>query len=232
MARHWRCTDFLRRHVIKRTRFRYYENQVLNMNVIDIENIQGLIKWWNAAPMLRDGGVFNPRALSLLTVKELQNVLEVARKDLRPRFKELVDTFFKKYGRDGDNIIPLTCAHAVDGKISACDCFWDEIEINPEHDGLYHPVYADPYIELRDEGQVEAWNEIIAASKLLGIPDAAKYWKTNRLDDELSESWYGVIGIMKDYKAVAFLMRSDGLLINKDTINEGCNSILFDFTTE
>lgn len=56
------------------------------------------------------------------------------------------------------------------------------------------------------------------------IKDAHDYWKDN--SDALNEYWYGVIGIMKDYQVVAFVIRDDGMLCDKNGYDTSNNTIV------
>ena len=61
----------------------------------------------------------------------------------------------------------------------------------------------------------------------LKIKDAYDYWEND--NGALNEYWYGVIGIMKDYKVVAFVIRDDGMLCDEKAYISSNNKIIKTF---
>ena len=61
----------------------------------------------------------------------------------------------------------------------------------------------------------------------LKVPSAYSYWEDD--NDALNECWYGVIGIMKDYRAVAFVIRDDGMICDEEGYNTFHNSVIEKF---
>ena len=50
------------------------------------------------------------------------------------------------------------------------------------------------------------------------------HWEDNNAS--LNEYWHGVIGIMKDYRVVAFVIRNDGMLADKRGYENSENQII------
>lgn len=119
---------------------------------------------------------------------------------------------------DGNTII-LTAANRYDDCLHAspADEPFDVIDwghFGHRYNSLYfpinedikcHPKAHDLYIQLKHE----------VAS--LGIPYAEDYWHNS---DAINEVWYGCIGIMQDYKVVAFIIRKDGIVLNESSIDD------------
>ena len=61
----------------------------------------------------------------------------------------------------------------------------------------------------------------------LKIKDAYDYWEND--NGALNEYWYGVIGIMKDYRVVAFVIRDDGMLCDQQVYTSSNNKIIKTF---
>ena len=198
------------------------------MNDIDAENIRKIIEWRKSKPFLKKGGIFTSEELDDVSTTELENWIEGIEKDQQPKFKKMVDEFFEKYGKDGDNIILLTCANVPERETTYdAGLPWKHIDydgFNHKYNKLYYPVNVD-------EGNkkcMKEWKTILEMSKSVGITDAEKYWTDVEDNEALNELWYGVIGIMKDYKAVSFVIRGDGMLCDEDDIESYYNSIIID----
>ena len=58
----------------------------------------------------------------------------------------------------------------------------------------------------------------------LKINDPYDYWEYNNAS--LNEYWHGVIGIMKDYRVVAFVIRNDGILADERGYENSENKIV------
>ena len=197
------------------------------MNDIDAENIRKIIEWRKNKPFFKEGGIFTSEELDDVSTEELENWIKSSEKDQQPKFKEMVDKFFEKYGKDGDNIILLTCANVPNRETCDAGLPWKYIDydgFNHKYNKFYYPVKVDE----DDKECMKEWKSILEMSKSVGITDAEKYW-TDVVDNEgLNECWYGVIGIMNDYKVVSFVIRDDGMLGDWDDIESGCNSVIID----
>ena len=206
------------------------------MNDIDAKNIRRILEWRRQKPFFEVGGIFSEEELDKVTTAELENWLKGSEDGHKPKFKALVDAFFEKYGKEGDNIILLTSANNYGSGATLVDYdedtpWWSgEYSIinfdgfNHEYNKLFYPVQIG---EDDEEGKT-MWEEIVELSSMVGITDAETYWTEESDDVALNEMWYGVIGIMKDYKAVAFVIRDDGMLCDEEGIDEGENAILVD----
>ncbi len=197
------------------------------MNDIDAENIRKIIEWRKNKPFFKEGGIFTSEELDDVSTEELENWLKGSEKDQKPKFKKMVDKFFEKYGKDGDNIILLTCANVPDRKTYDAGLPWEYINyggFNHEYNKLYYPVNVD-----KDNNEcMEEWKTILEMSKSVGIIDAEKYWTDIMNNEALNACWYGVIGIMRDYKVVSFVIRNDGILCEENSIDDYYNSIIID----
>lgn len=197
------------------------------MNNIDAENIRRIIEWRKNKPFFKEGGIFTSEELDDVSTEELENWLKGSEKDQKPKFKKMVDEFFEKYGKDGDNIILLTCAYVPDRETYDAGLPWKYINydgFNHDYNKLYYPVKVDE----DNKECMKEWKAILEMSKSVGITDAEKYWTDVEDNEALNELWYGVIGIMKDYKAVSFVIRDDGMLCDEDDIDSYYNSVIVD----
>ena len=139
--------------------------------------------------------------------------------------KNLVDKMFNKYAKDEDNMIAVWDANAFElgiweGKDPLSDIYWEEF--GNKYNKLYYPICAnDEKIPYEYYADLEKLKSIL---RNLNIKDAYDYWKDN--SDVLNEYWYGVIGIMKDYQVVAFVIRDDGMLCDKNGYDTSNNTIV------
>ena len=139
--------------------------------------------------------------------------------------KNLVDKMFNKYAKDEDNMIAVWDANAFDsniweGKDPLSDIYWEEF--GNKYNKLYYPICSNDE-KAPDEYYVDL-EKLKSILRNLNIKDAYDYWKDN--SDVLNEYWYGVIGIMKDYRIVAFVIRDDGMLCDKNGYDTSNNTIV------
>lgn len=139
--------------------------------------------------------------------------------------KNLVDKMFNKYGKDDDNMIAVWDANAFElgiweGKDPLSDIYWEGF--SNKYNKLYYPICANDE-KVPDEYYVDL-EKLKSILRNLNIKDAYDYWKDN--SDVLNEYWYGVIGIMKDYQVVAFVIRDDGMLCDKNGYDTSNNTIV------
>ena len=139
--------------------------------------------------------------------------------------KNLVDKMFNKYGEEGDNMIAVWDANAFElgiweGKDPLSDIYWEEF--GNKYNKLYYPICSNDE-NAPDEYYVDL-EKLKSILRNLNIKDAYDYWKDN--SDVLNEYWYGVIGIMKDYQVVAFVIRDDGMLCDKNGYDTSNNTIV------
>ena len=139
--------------------------------------------------------------------------------------KNLVDKMFNKYAKDEDNMIAVWDANAFElgiweGKDPLSDIYWEEF--GNKYNKLYYPICSNDE-KTPDEYYVDL-EKLKSILRNLNIKDAYDYWKDN--SDVLNEYWYGVIGIMKDYQVVAFVIRDDGMLCDKNGYDTSNNTIV------
>lgn len=201
-------------------------NDVKNMELV-IELQDEFNRRWKA------GGDITAKEIWSLSADTIKRNIEqyklLAKQEKATKIRSLVDQIFaicNEPDEDGEvgefNTVVLTAANRYDDcrYASPADEPFDIIDwdhFGARYNSLYfpaneemecHPKANDLYIQLKHE----------VAS--LGIPDAEDYWRES---DAVNEVWYGCIGIMKDYKIVAFIVRNDGMLSNTNSID--CTSI-------
>lgn len=142
--------------------------------------------------------------------------------------KNLVDKMFNKYAKDEDNMIAVWDANAFEhdiwgGKDPLSDIYWEEF--GNKYNKLYYPICANDE-KIPDEYYADL-EKLKGILRNLNIKDAYDYWKDNSA--VLNEYWYGVIGIMKDYQVVAFVIRDDGMLCDKNGYDTSNNTIVKKF---
>ena len=139
--------------------------------------------------------------------------------------KNIVDKMFNKYGEEGDNMIVVWDANIFErdiweGKNPLSDIYWKGF--GNKYNKLYYHICANDE-KTPDEYYVDL-EKLKSILHNLKIKDAYDYWKDNT--DALNEYWYGVIGIMKDYQVVAFVIRDDGMLCDKNGYDTSNNTIV------
>lgn len=197
------------------------------MNSTDIKNMELIIEFQNEfKSRWKEGGDITAKEIWSLSSDTIKRNIEqyklLQKQDKSTKIKELVDKIFAICNKPDDedaNTIILTAANRYDGcrHASPADEPFDVIDwghFAHKYNSLVFPVNKeikdnpkanDLYIQLKQE---------IAS---LGIPDAEDYWRES---DAVNEVWYGCIGIMKDYKIVAFIVRNDGMLLNESSIDD------------
>jgi len=222
------------------------------MNKTDVKNIKSLLKWRELSRKVSKGadydtaGEINFDVLSEYSDDELnqkmQEFEEAEKRKAAGKFRSLVDAFFKKWGGEGDNMIVLSGAYVperttyeMDDPVN--DIYWGRSDYNK----LYHAVGSqqpsNSYFAVCDLPASERaerkklWEQFWAdmepiqkEARKLKIPTAEKYWEDD--NDALNELWYGVIGVMKDYRIVSFVIRNDGMLCDEEGYETFHNSIL------
>ena len=218
------------------------------MNTKDIENINNELAKREAANYVwLDGGELTKDDIMLRTNKELKQLLDdhinkqnnVASNNV----KKIVDEMFAKYGKGDDNMIVISAAYCPERSTVDIDDPLGEINFCwYDYNKLYLPICRDwdcrGYWARKEKTETEIakwdekWNEydkdverlIDEIYKINDVCTAEEYWKDD--NDSLNECWYGVIGIMKDYRVVAFVIRDDGMLCDEDDYQSFNNSII------
>lgn len=214
------------------------------MNKIDLENIKKELEKRKAANYkFQGGGELTKSTIENYSDKKLQELIDDYNKNntsrLENEIKELVDSIFSRWSDESDdNMLVLGSVYCPEKRIIEDD------SINFTNNNLYKPVgrfwEGKDYWSRYEMSQEEleridntVWNpfyEDIDKLKnkvysLLELEDTSDYFEDDI--DSLNEYWYGVLGIMKDYSVVSFIIRNDGLLNEEKSIDEYPNQIVY-----
>jgi len=212
------------------------------MNDIDIKNIKKELRKRSATEYdFEAGGDLTQGNLTCATTEELKQLVNEYSNNKKTisseKIKKIVDEIFKKYADETDNMIVLGACNYYDGDrhVSFVEEPLKEIDFDGfEHSynklaypigrtydlrAWYYDIDDDKYEELMKDVQ-----KIVALMPDLGLADIEKYWDNN--NDAINEMWYGVHAITKDYQIVAFVIRDDGMLCDKNSFDSFHNSIL------
>ena len=206
------------------------------MNKTDLKNMKALLKY---KEVVTNGPKFESKN-STITQEELEkyniNELKTAINNFEnsevdkytKKLKNLVDEMFVKYGEEDDNMIAIWDANVYERDVYQGDdplsdiCFGGFAH---EYNKFYYPIYAnnknapDEYYK-----DVKKLKDILHNLK---VKNAYNYWKDD--NEALNEIWYGVIGVMKDHRVVAFVIRDDGMLCDEDGYKTFNNKIIKKF---
>ena len=185
--------------------------------LIDMKNIQ--MPWWCSGEA--DDGSYAIIICYLPENEELEKYNIEA-------LKNLVDKMFKKYGEEEDNMIAVWDANVVsrniwEGEDPISDIYWEGFE--HKYNKLYYPICSnDENVPDEYYKDIDKLTDILYNLK---IKDAYDYWEND--NGALNECWYGVIGIMKNYRVVAFVIRDDGMLCDQQVYISSNNKIIKTF---
>ena len=210
------------------------------MNKIDLINIRNIIAdRKREKPNFIKNGTFSQNSLNELSTESLQDLEEVHVKYFNNIIKNKVDEIFKIFGKEGDNCIVISAANYYDDSRRVNEVEDDIMsEINfDDHDfnNLYYPVcdhwprwrynclLTDKEQKQWDDYYMNYLNPLYDLVTLVYF-NAEEYYRED--NDALNEYWYGVIAITKDYKLITFVIRNDGILCSKDSMNKGYNKII------
>lgn len=221
------------------------------MNKADIENINKELKKRSASNYKwNEKGDLTKDEVMLRTTKELQQLIDDFKnnetKTAADKVKKIVDELFAKYGEEGDNMIVFSAAYVPERTTYECEEPLADINFNwREYNKLYLPICRNwecaGYWDRKDRDAKELaewdkkWEEYYKdidrlkeeIYKIKEIVPAEELWEDD--NDALNELWYGVVGIMKDYKVVSFVIREDGMLCDEDSYQSFHNSIDYEF---
>ncbi len=227
---------------------------VKNLNaILEWRELERKVK---AGPIIADGGDFSFNDLVNLTDKELQNRIsnfeKIEKTNNANRLRKLVNKFFEKYGTESSNMIVLSgayypddsdCRYVYEREDIINDIYWDGF--GRKYNKLYYPCAVETLPagdwqstnklpEEERKSVLAQWDKyykdlrpIHNLVRKLGVPTAEKYYRDD--SSALNEIWYGVIGIMKDYRVVSFVIRNDGMLCDEDSYESCHNSIISKF---
>ena len=202
------------------------------MNNTDIANIKKELAKRNAANYeWKDGGEMTKDDIMLRTTKELNELVKdfetKKQNSISEKIHKLVDNIFKKYAKDDDNMIPLSCAYRPEYRIygdtgikvynsvmfSDIDSYNDNPHIKPI---ARNWCEEDKRWQSYDEDLVKLVDETSKAK----VPYAEEHWEDD--GEALNECWYGIIAITRDYKIIGFEIRDDGLPQDSNKLNYPC----------
>ena len=193
------------------------------------------LSWYKPTTRIRD--LVKAGALIAAEIDRLQRIeFKKAKEKYIPKIKKLVDKAFEKFGEENDNILILSaCYYPEDSRHTyEVDEPLDRINFNKgsDYNKLYFPIgrkwdlIKDSVDEDKLNNLYKVYTEPICEALNQCFIDcyAEDYYRDN--NDALNDYWYGVIGIMKDYKVVSFVIRYDGLLCDENSITQGYNKII------
>ena len=193
------------------------------------------LSWYKSTTRIRD--LSKSAALLVAEIERLQRIeIKKDKEKLIPHIKKMVDSAFKVFGEEGDNILILSACYYPD---EARDIYevnepLDSINFNKgsDYNNLYFPIGRN-WDLIRDGVDADKLNTLyeVYTRPICEALDqcfidcyAEDYYRED--NNALNEYWYGVIGIMRDYKVVSFVIRNDGLLCDEDSITQGYNKII------
>jgi hypothetical protein len=215
------------------------------MNKIDIENIKKELEKRNYK--FKKGGDLTKYTIESYTDRKLQKLIDDYNKNntsrLESEIKSLVDSIFSRWSDESDdNMIVLDAAYCPEKRVVLAEDALSNIDFGDEE--LYKPIgrfwEGRNYWSRAEMSQEELeridntiWNPFFEdinrleskVHNLLEVSDASEYFEDDV--DYLNECWYGVLGIMKDYRVVSFIIRDDGLLNEEKSISKYPNQVIY-----
>ena len=218
------------------------------MNSIDIKNINKELEKRKASNYYwAEGGEMSKDDIMLRTTKELEQLLtdfeNKTNDDAALKVKKLVDKMFEKYADENDNMIAISAANYIERSTyeqDPMDIDWNGF--SHKYNQLYFPIGAEWDCgnywskEGKDKETLDFWKKkwdeynkdlqelTTELYKIKNIFSAEDYFKDN--NDAINECWYGVIGIMKDYRVVSFVIRDDGMLCDEEGYDTFYNTVI------
>lgn len=197
------------------------------MNKSDLKNIEMIIRYRQSEPIYVKGGDYSPEELENMSTDELKALADdfndSARKKAEVEIKQIVDEMFQKYAKEGDNMVVLSAAYFPEHEIFPVDDPLKCIDFGREErwNKLYYPIDCndDEYKKLYSRLENAVFGK-------LHMPYAEEEYEDD--NDALNEYWYGVIGIMKDYRIVKFVIRYDGLMCDNDDYVSFHNKVIYE----
>lgn len=196
------------------------------------------LSWYKPTTRIRD--LSKAAALLVAEIERLQRMeIKQTKEKLIPKVKKMVDDAFEKFGEEGDNILILSaCYYSDDARDTyEVDEPLDRINFNKgsDYNNLYFPIgrnwdLGDWKRDGVDGDKLDTLYKVYtepicgALNKCLIDCYAEDYYRDN--NSALNDYWHGVIGIMRDYKVVSFVIRNDGLLCDENSITQGYNKII------
>ena len=196
------------------------------------------LSWYKSTTRIRD--LVKAGALIAAEIERLKRIeINQTKEKLIPEIKKMVDDAFGEFGKEGDNILILSaCNYIEDARDTyEVDSPLDNIKFNrgDNYNNLYFPIgrnwdlgnwKKDGVDDDKVDTLYENYTKPICEELNLCFIDcyAEDYYRDN--NSALNDCWCGVIGIMRDYKVVSFVIRNDGILCDRDSITQGYNKII------
>ena len=206
------------------------------MNKTDLNNMKALLKYKEVVargPKFESNNItITKEELEKYSIDELKDKIYQFEHSEETKYteelKNLVDEMFNKYSKEGDNMIAVWDVNVYDRNINEGedplnDIYWKGFE--HKYNKLYYPICSNG-----ENVPDEYYKDIDKLADILynlKIKDAYDYWEND--NGALNECWYGVIGIMKDYRVVAFVIRDDGMLCDQQVYTSSNNKIIKTF---
>ena len=208
------------------------------INKIDVKNIKCELAARKAmAYKFEEGGTIEHGLLKNMNEEILKDKLKEFEGNNKVKvfneLKQLVEETFKKYGKDGDDMIALDLGNFEDHYADVRPAYeewcwkisWDS---QPEYsfvEHMYKPIGWDECdSEKWDDDKADELTEkyehmLNVSKKIKKLLD--KLVKTTDLEkvgdmDSANELWYAVTAITRDLKFVSFVIRDDGLPLEDD----------------
>lgn len=198
------------------------------MKNTDILNIRKVLEYRKIKPNLKAGGDLDLEWINLRSTEELENLLTTNNQLVIPEIKALVDQIFQKFSDNPeDNMIALWAAHYDEHDVYDQGCPMTSISFDGfshEYNKFYYPIGSAWDVNDVPKEYENLTKQLKEKCELIGIKSAEDYYKDD--NDALNEIWNGVIGIMKDYRVVAFVIRNDGMLCEESSMDDYTNEIL------
>lgn len=196
------------------------------------------LNWYKSTTRIRD--LVKAGALIAAEIDRLQRIeIKHTREKLIPKVKKMVDDVFEKFGEEDDNILILSACYYPDDVRDTyeVDSPLDNINFNraSDYNNLYFPIGRNWDLgtwerDGKDEDKLdtlyEDYTEPICEALTQCFIDCCAEDYYRDYNSALNDYWHGVIGIMRDYKVVSFVIRKDGLLCDKESITQGYNKII------
>ena len=208
------------------------------INEIDVKNIKCELAARKAmAYKFEEGGTIEHGLLKNMNEEVLKDKLKEFeggnKVEVFNELKQLVEETFKKYGKEGDDMIALDLGnfedHYADVRPAYEEWCWKiSWDAQPEHsflEHMYKPIGWDEcdsenWDDDKADELTEKYEHMLNVSKKIKKL-LAKLVKTTDLEkvgdmDATNEFWYAVTAITRDLKFVSFVIRDDGLPLEND----------------
>ena len=208
------------------------------INKIDVKNIKCELAARKAmAYKFEEGGTIEHGLLKNMNEEVLKDKLKEFEGNNKVKvfneLKQLVEETFKKYGKDGDDMIALDLGNFKDYYADVRRAYeewcrkisWDAQSEYSFVEHIYKPIGWDEcdsenWDDDKTDELTEKYEHMLNVSKKIKKL-LKKLVKTTDLEkvgdmDSTNEIWYAVTAITRDLKFVSFVIRDDGLPLEDD----------------